>query len=145
MDAKRLLGGERQEHVLGHAAVVSMDAKWLLGRAGKSGQSVFGSPFYSSGCPSIHILPLLTCRQSHSLYVCIHVCIHVFTSMGLPWIYYRIPITPWVKSGPLRALFYKCIAHANEARRVGCADNTLRSVFKHPRQRAEATYMPVSR
>jgi len=36
MDAKRLLGGERQEHVLSHAAAVAMDAKWLLGRADES-------------------------------------------------------------------------------------------------------------
>jgi len=36
MDAKRLLGGERQEDVLGHAAAVAMDAKWLLSRADES-------------------------------------------------------------------------------------------------------------
>jgi len=33
---KGLLGSERQEHVLGHAAAVAMDTKWLLGRAGES-------------------------------------------------------------------------------------------------------------
>jgi len=36
MDAKRLLGGERQEHVLDHAAAVAMDAMWLLSRVGES-------------------------------------------------------------------------------------------------------------
>jgi len=43
----RLLGSERQEHAFGHAAAVAMDAKWLLGRAGKSGQSFPGHTFYS--------------------------------------------------------------------------------------------------
>jgi len=36
MDAKRLLGGERQEHVHGHAAAGAMGAKWLLRRADES-------------------------------------------------------------------------------------------------------------
>jgi len=36
MDAKRLLGSERQEHVLGHAVAVGMDAKWLLGKEGRT-------------------------------------------------------------------------------------------------------------
>jgi len=57
----------RGRNVLGHAAVVVMDTKWLLGTADDSmvaigccvkwaGPAVFGSPFCSSGCPSIPIL-----------------------------------------------------------------------------------------
>jgi len=36
MHIQWLLGCERQEHVLGHAAAVAMDAKRLLGKAGES-------------------------------------------------------------------------------------------------------------
>jgi len=37
---------KRQERAFGHAAAVAMDAKWLLSRAGKSGQSYAGHTFY---------------------------------------------------------------------------------------------------
>jgi len=43
MDAKWLLGSERQEHVLDHVAASTMDAKWLLCRAVKALFNVSGS------------------------------------------------------------------------------------------------------
>jgi len=39
-------GSSRQEHAIGHGAAVATDAKWLLGRAGESGQSERGPILY---------------------------------------------------------------------------------------------------